>query len=78
MAVITPEQIDVLNHVFSYHAPTEEQKHQYEVIRTAAKAFAAVIIENTPRCPDQTVALRKLRESVMIANAAVALEGRSL
>lgn len=70
----TPEK---LADIFSYHAPTGTQPGQYEAIRGAAKAFAQVLIENTPQCADQTAAVRKLRECVMTANAAIALNGVS-
>lgn len=64
-----------IDEVFSYHRPTEEQIPKYEAIRGAAKEFAKVILHNTPKCADQSAALRKLRESVMTANASIALEG---
>jgi hypothetical protein len=68
------EKIDDL---FSYHAPTGDQPHQYEAIRHAAKEFAHVICANTPTSADQTAAIRKLRECVMTANASIALKGIS-
>jgi hypothetical protein len=61
--------------VFSYHAPTPDQIPKYEAIRAAAKQFAQVLLDNTPACADQQAALRLLREAVMTANAAVALQG---
>lgn len=67
--------IDV-NDIFSYHAPTGDQPERYEAIRSAAKVFATVLIENTTPCADQTAAMRKLRECVMTANASIALGGR--
>lgn len=70
---ITADQLDDL---FSYHAPEGDQPKQYEAIRTAAKYFAAAILENTPSSPDQTVAIRKVREAVMTANASIALKGK--
>lgn len=68
---ITPEQI---NNIFSYHAPREDQIPRYTAIREAARAFAYVLINNTPACADQSAAMRLLREAVMTANAAIALE----
>ena len=65
-----------LKDVFTYHAPTEIQQQQYQAIRSAAADFAFVLLENTPTCADQQAALRLLRESVMTANAAVALNGK--
>lgn len=64
-----------LDHVFSYHEPTEDQLPKYEKLRKAAKQFAKVILETTPPCADQTAALRKIREAVMTANASIALNG---
>jgi hypothetical protein len=65
------EQIE---HVFTYHAPTDEQRQRYQAIRDKAKELAFVILTNTPRSSDQSAAMRKLRESVMMANASIALE----
>lgn len=70
---MTPEEIE---NVFSYHAPTGDQPARYEAIRAAAKSFALVLVANTPKSADQTAAIRKLRESVMTANASIALEVR--
>lgn len=63
-----------LEHIFAYHAPNEEQVIKYEEIRRAALEFAKVVVTNTPSSPDQTAAIRKIREAVMTANAAIALE----
>lgn len=65
-----------LDRVFTYHPPTDDQVLQYEEIRSAAKLLAKVILENTPESADQTAAIRKVREAVMTANAAIALEGK--
>jgi hypothetical protein len=66
---------DKIEDLFTYHAPEGTQPAQYEEIRAAAKVFAYVLIENTPPSADQTAAIRKLRECVMTANAAIALKG---
>lgn len=65
-----------LDNIFKYHPPTEKQIEQYQSIREAAKNFVLVLIENSPHCPDQTVAVRKVREAVLITNAAIALDGK--
>ena len=64
-----------LDHIFKYHAPDEVQLADYAMIRGGAKAFAEIILRCTPQCADQTAAIRKLRECVMTANAAIALKG---
>lgn len=62
--------------IFSYHAPSSDQLPKYTAIRDAALEFAKVLVANTPASADQTTAIRLLRESVMTANAAVALDGK--
>jgi hypothetical protein len=75
-----PEEIAMTDfdpeYVFSHHAPTPEKIHHYDAIHEAAKRFAAVIIAHTPDSTDQRAALRLLREAAMMANAAIALDGR--
>lgn len=63
-----------LDQVFTYHNdPAAIPK--YQAIRDAAKVFAQVVLDNAPDCADRTVALRGIRETVMNANAAIALNG---
>jgi len=54
---------------------------RYTTIREAALQFAKVLLANSPACADQTAAIRKVREAVMTANAAIAcnenVEGES-
>lgn len=57
---------------FTYHKPEGTQNTRYELIRTKAHELASLIIANTPSSADQTAAIRKLRECVMTANAAIA------
>ena len=77
--MITEEQI---NNWFTYHAPashslgSEEVQMRYEVIREAGREFAERILDNTPPSADQTAAIRKVREAVFTANAALACEGK--
>jgi hypothetical protein len=65
-----------LRNIFSHHPPTPEQLPKYEELRAAARTFAEAIVRLTPVGADQTAAVRKVREAVMTANAAIALEGR--
>ncbi len=67
---ITESDID---NWFSYHPPKDDaQVAQYQTIREAGRTFASVLVENTPPSADQTAAIRKVREAVMTANAAIA------
>jgi hypothetical protein len=63
-------------YVFSHHAQTPEKRVHFDAIHAAALTFAEVILAHTPRSSDQVAALRLLRESTMMANAAIALDGR--
>lgn len=67
--MITQKDID---NWFTYHAPTPEQLVAYNDIRTAAKIYAETVNKHVPDSADKTVAIRKIRESVMAANLAVA------
>lgn len=58
---------------FTYHPPFGTQTERYVAIRDKAKELALLIRESTPMCADQTAAIRKLRECVMTANAAIAI-----
>jgi hypothetical protein len=63
-----------INRWFTYHPPVGSQPARYALLRDAAKAFAFAIVENVPDCADRTAAIRKVREAVMTANAAIACE----
>lgn len=66
-----------LDEIFTYHDTVDEEVIEaYEAIREAAKQLAAVILAKCPNCEDREVAVRKVREAVMTANAAIALMGR--
>lgn len=70
-----PPTLD-LDNIFTYHPTTPEQLPRYQALREAAKTFARAILDNTPPGADQSTAIRKVREAVMTANAAVALNGK--
>ena len=61
-----------LDNLFTYHSPKGDQVDRYKLIRDFGCLFAYVILENTPICSDQSAAIRKVREAVMTANAAIA------
>jgi len=56
---------------FDYLNPSQRQKARMQVLRQAAKDYAATLEENLPDGPDKTYTLRKLREVAMWANVAV-------
>lgn len=62
--------------IFSYHAPGPEQRETYEQINAAFVECAKTIAPLLPAGPGKTVAIRKLSDARMAANAAVALDGK--
>jgi hypothetical protein len=62
-----------IDNIFQYHAPKGTQQERYVAIREAAKQFAHLIAASTPQSREQSVALTNLQQSVMWANAAIAI-----
>jgi len=56
---------------FSYHNANQLQLECMAAIRESAFQLAVVISNCSPRCADQSAAIRKIREAMMTANAAV-------
>ena len=61
-----------LNNNFSYHAPKEGQPEKYERLRSTAKVFAGYVLKDCPESRERSLALTKIEEAVMWANAAIA------
>ena len=70
---IDKEQLD---NWFTYHAPEDGDPERYGAIRVAGKLLAKAIVDNSPPSADQSAAIRKVREAVMTANAAIACKGK--
>ena len=66
-----------LSRIFSLKTSTDEEAGRISALHVAALEFAMVIFDNTHGCPDQTVAIRKIREALGAAVDAVLLDGRS-
>ena len=67
-----------LAEVFEYQPPEQDQIANFREIRKAAVSFATAVVENCPNCADRTAAIRKIREAMMTANAAISLRGRGV
>ena len=63
---------------FTYHKPTEDQIVQYEKIRFEAKILALILLNECPDSREKSVALTKLEETVMWANASIARNSKSI
>lgn len=57
---------------FTYHPPKEGQPAKYEAIRAKAKELAYLIDTECPNSREKSLAMTKLEEAVMWANAAIA------
>ena len=57
---------------FTYHAPKGDQAARYEKLRDSAKVLAVFIFENCPDSRERSLALTKLEEAIMWANASIA------
>lgn len=70
---MTPsEQIAEINNRFTYHKPVGDQVSRYGMMRSKARDLALHIAANTPQSREQSVAITKLDEVMMWANAAIA------
>ena len=67
--MITHEELE---NRFTYHAPKDGQQEHCERIRYKAKMLAAYINEKCPESREKSIALTKLEECVMWANASIA------
>lgn len=57
---------------FQYHKPKEWQPEVYQSMRDQAKEFAMEIEVNCPDSREKSIAMTKLEEAVMWANASIA------
>ncbi|WP_418252070.1 DUF7681 family protein [Gordonibacter urolithinfaciens] len=63
---------DRIENAFTYHAPKEGQPQKYEAIRGKAKELAYLIDELCPDGREKSLAMTKLEECSMWANASIA------
>ena len=68
------EEKDILNR-FVYHKPKEDDSMKYITIRQQAKQFADIINGIVPESREKSLAITKLEEVVMWANAGIARRG---
>lgn len=57
---------------FTYHPPKDGQPQKYEALRGHAKSLADQINDLCPESREKSLAITKLEEAVMWANAAIA------
>lgn len=57
---------------FTYHAPMEVQVERYEEIRRMGLTLATVVYGSCPESREKSLAMTKIEEAVMWANASIA------
>jgi len=70
--MLTPEEVAEIDVRFSYHAPKDGQLDKYVVLRHEAGALARYVMTLCPESRERALALTKIEEAVMWANAAIA------
>lgn len=68
--------LDQIERSFTYHPPVGDQPERYVAIREASKQLAHALVRLTPESREQELALTRLEEAVMFANAAIARNER--
>jgi len=66
------EKVEQVDNNFTYHKPNENQADRYHRIRETAKVFANQMLAECPESRELSLALTKLEEAVMWANASIA------
>jgi hypothetical protein len=64
----------VLDHVFAHHPPDPETARMHQRVRTGCRRLADLFAEVIPPGSELDHVQQKLRETMMAANAAVAVE----
>ncbi len=62
----------VIESNFTYHPPKNDQQERYVTIRDEALTLALIIDDLCPDSREKSLAMTKLEESVMWANASIA------
>ncbi len=62
-----------IRQLFTYHPPKGDQVDRYEDLRMEALKLAQSINNLCPDSAERTLAIRKLQEAVMWANASIAI-----
>ena len=74
MAMTGEEMLD-LSRRFTYVEPNESRAIMHEGLRNTAHGFAYSIVTNAPPCRERSLAITKIEEALMWANAALARGG---
>lgn len=69
----TDQELVQINNTFVYHLVQEGQQERYVALREKARELAILICESCPVSREKSLALTNLQQTVMFANAAIAI-----
>lgn len=72
MYEVKPQTVEQIEKAFTYHPPKSDQPTRYEAIRQVGREMANCLAGLCPPSRELSLALTKLEEAVMWANASIA------
>lgn len=69
---IAPAEQARIKKAFTYHPPKDDQPARYVAIRDQAHELACLILASCPESRERSLALTKVEEAAMWANASIA------
>lgn len=67
------DKIEKIENNFTYHEPKGDQNNRYEKLRENAKQLSYLIENLCPESKEKEIAILKLKECIMWANASIAI-----
>lgn len=64
---------DNIHSIFRYHPPLKGQSERYTELRRQGLALATLITDSCPPSRERSLAITRLQETIMWANAAIAI-----
>lgn len=68
----TVTEAETIRKAFSYHSPKGDQLPRYLDLRERAKELAFAVMRECPPSRERSLAIKRLQEAIMWANAAIA------
>lgn len=68
----TDKEILDINNAFQYHSPINNQPDRYVQLREHARSLALKFVSFCPPSRERSLAMTKLEEAIMWANASIA------
>lgn len=63
---------------FTYHTPFGDQPQRYEALRAKAKELAELVQSHCPESREKALAFTNLQQSIMWANASIAINEKEV